>query len=90
MNGSPNPFAESHQAGMAVKAVKSVFDTANAAFDSVTEFGIKTSELAQTKFAAVTSGIAGADATPGRTDSKTSKNSKGRSQASKGTKRKPA
>ena len=79
--------------GMAVKAVKSVFDAANAAFDSVTEFGIKTSELAQTKFAAVTSGIADADATPGKTDSKTSrtsKSSKGRSQASKGTKRKAA
>jgi len=79
--------------GMAVKAVKSVLDTANAAFDSVTEFGIKTSELAQTKVAAVTSGIADADATPGETNSKTSrtsKSSKGRSQASKGTKRKAA
>jgi phasin family protein len=81
--------------GMAVKAVKSAFDTANSAFDSLTEFGVKTSELAQTKFAAVTSSIADADAKSSKANSKTSKTSKTSkgskdSKASKDTKRKAA
>ena len=81
--------------GMAVKAVKSAFDTANSAFDSLTEFGVKKSELAQTKFAAVTSSIADADAKSSKANSKTSKTSKTSkgskdSKASKDTKRKAA
>jgi phasin family protein len=82
--------------GMALKAVKSALDTANSALDSLTEFGVKTSELAQTKFAAVTSGIADADTKSSKrsgTTSKTnrdSKDSKGSSQARKGTNRKAA
>jgi phasin family protein len=43
--------------GMAVKAVKSALQNANSAVDSLTEFGMKTSELAQTKIAALTAGI---------------------------------
>jgi phasin family protein len=73
--------------GMAVKAVKSALDTANSALGSLAEFGMKTSELAQTKFAAVTSSVADADAKSTRANSKTSKNS---SHASKGTKSKAA
>jgi phasin family protein len=76
--------------GMAVKAVKSALDTANSAFDSFTEFGLKTSELAQTKFAAVTSSVADAGARSTKAKSKTSKTSKNSSQASKGTKSKAA
>jgi phasin family protein len=73
--------------GIAVNAVKSVLDTANAAFDSFTELSVRTSELAQTKFAAVTSGIADANATPGKTESRTSKTGKG-TKISKGAKSK--
>jgi phasin family protein len=72
--------------GMAVTAVKSVFDTGNSAFDRLTEFGIKTSELAQTKFAAATPSIADADTKSRKANSKTSKTSK----TSKGIKRKSA
>ena len=83
--------------GMAVKAVKSALDTANSALGSLTEFGVKTSELAQTKLAAVTSGVADAGAKSGNGNrkastttktTKTSKGSKDASQARKGTKRK--
>ena len=72
---------------------RSAFDTVNSAFGSLTEYGMKTGELAQTKFASVTSSVADADAKSSKVNSKTSKSSKGsrdRSQASKGTKRKAA
>ena len=80
--------------GIAVKAVKSAFDTASSAFGSLTEFGVKTSELAQTKLAAVSSGIADADAKSGKANSKTStansKSNKDSSHVTKGTKRRAA
>ena len=73
--------------------VRSALDTANSAFGSLTEYGMKTSELAQTKFAAVTPSIANVGAKSSKVNSKTSKTSKSsrdRSQARKGTKRKAA
>ena len=69
------------------------FDTANSAFGSLTEYGMKTSELAQAKLADVNSGIADADAESGRANSKTGKDSKGgndRGQTRKSTRRKAA
>jgi len=88
--------------GMVVKATKSALDTANSALGSLTEFGVKTSELAQTKLAAVTSSVvdAGAKSSNGNSKasraskaskaSKAGKTSKGGSQAGKSTKRKAA
>lgn len=65
---------------------RSVLDSANFAFRSLTEFGIRSSELAQTKSAAASPGIVDAEAETSIAKGKTSENSKG----SKGTKRKPA
>lgn len=85
--------------GIAVKAVKSALDTAHSALGSLAEIGMKTSELAQTKLAAVTAGVAAADAKSGKANgkrsksNKTAKKSKGNKdsgQASKGTKRRVA
>lgn len=62
--------------GAVVKVVKSVIDTANSAFDSLTEFGVKTSAVAQAKFAAASAGIAVADAKVGKLVSQTGKGSR--------------
>jgi phasin family protein len=62
--------------GAVVKAVKSVVDTANSAFDSLTEFGVKTSAVAQAKFAAAGAGIADAEAEFGKLASQTGKGSR--------------
>jgi hypothetical protein len=72
---------------------RSAFHTANAALGSLTEYGMKTSELAQAKLAAVNSGIVDADAESDRANSKTGRDSKGgndRRQARKSTRRKAA
>ncbi len=68
--------------GAVVKAVKSVIDTANSAFDGLTEFGVKTSEVAQAKFAVAR--IADADAKLGKLPTQTgngSRNNKNRKKA---------
>lgn len=76
--------------GMAVKAVRSAFDTVNSAFGSLTEYGMKTSEVVQTQLAAVTSSVADADTKSSNANSKTSKDSNGSRQARKSTRRKAA
>jgi len=60
--------------GMAVKAVKSALQNANSAFDSLTEFGMKSSELAQSKIAEVSARIGPAR---GKSAKASGKNSRG-------------
>jgi len=66
---------------------RSALDTANSAFDTVAEFGIRSSERAQAKFAAANSNVADAETKFGKANSKTSTSSKGRKRSSHATTR---
>ena len=58
---------------VAVKAVKSALDTTSSALGSLSEFGMKTSDLAQAKFAAAAASVADADAKSSKANAKSSK-----------------